>query len=110
MNVHYREEELSQSFRLETCSDPSVSSVSEICDRENPNEEIRPCSRRKRKAACLSDSDMDTTTVGEPSKQCHTSIMMRRKILEQIFLQRAIIPGLKKCTIVIMAMQQIHPR
>ena len=38
VNVHYGEEELSQSFGLETCSDPSVSSISESCDREKPND------------------------------------------------------------------------
>ena len=71
VNVHYGEEELTQSLGHETCSCPSVSSVSESCGQETPEEEgsvIKLYTKRKRKAAFLTDSDMDTSTGATESK------------------------------------------
>lgn len=68
VNVHYGEEELSQSFGHETCSDPSVISVNESCHEETPEKKMKPCIKRKRKAAFLSDSDMDISARVAESK------------------------------------------
>ena len=81
VNVHYGEEELSQSLGHDTCSCPSVSSVSEICGQETPEEEgsvIKLCTKRKRKAAFLSDSDMDISTGATESKTSMKSFIEQK--------------------------------
>ena len=81
VNVHYGEEELSQSLGHETFSCPSVSSVSESCGQETPEEEgsvIKLCTKRKRKAAFLSDSDMDTSTGVTESKTSMKSFIEQK--------------------------------
>ena len=81
VNVHYGEEELSQSLGHETCSCPSVSSVSESCGQETPEEEgsvIKHRTKRKRKAGFLSDSDMDTSTGATESKAIMKSFIEQK--------------------------------
>ena len=71
VNVRYGEEELSPSIGHETCSCPSVSSVRESCGQEPPEDEgsgIKLCTKRKRKAAFLSDSDMDISFPEQKTK------------------------------------------